>query len=630
MQEKRPLAFISKALGPMKKAWSTYAREMLAVVYAVKVWRPYLLGRKFIIVTDQQALRHLLEQKIVTPEQQKFMVKLLGFEYDIIYQPGKENKVADALSRKEGSAMIWTVYGEDDQGLMALSGAEWRIWDKLKEAMKLDARVQDICRKLENQEDKVNRYKLRNGLLYYKNYVYVPGVPGLREEILAHFHNSKEGGHSGWLRTYVRIKHFFYWEGLKNEVKTMVAECDTCQKVKYDQRAPMGLLQPLPIPERIWEDLTMDFVEGLPSSRGFEAILVVVDRLSKSAHFIPLKHPFTASSVAKAFVENVVKLHGFPRSIVTDRGKLFMSSFWQELFSLQGSKLKASSSYHPQTDGQTEVVNRTLEQYLRCYCHDEQTRWKEFIPWAEYWYNTSHHASINMSPFEVVYGRPPPVLSTYEKGMARNEEVERELLARNEIIAKVKKELEKAQGRMKKYYDQGRRDVTFEPGEYVYLKLQPYRQKSLKKKFNVKLSQRYYGPFKVLERIGEVAYKLDLPPSSMLHPVFHVTVLKKRVGNSSLIAEELPSFDEEGRLLLKPKETIRYRSWRQGRGTKEIWQVLVHWSGVPKEEASWEDYDDMVKRFPEFSLEDKGILKERGNDESTKRRSKRVKGRVGA
>ena len=203
----------------------------------------------------------------------------------------------------------------------------------------------------------------------------------------------------------------------------------------------------------------MNFVEGLPTSRGFEAILVVVDRLSKGTHFIPLRHPFTASSVAKIFIENMVKLHGIPRSIVIDRGALFMSNFWQELFTLQGSKLKASSSYHPQTNRQTEVVNRTLEQYLRCYCHKEQARWKDYLPWAQYWYNISYHASINTSPFEVIYGRVPPMLASYEKGMAQNEEVEEELKAQDEVISIAKKALLKARKRMKKYYDKGRREV---------------------------------------------------------------------------------------------------------------------------------------------------------------------------
>ncbi|XP_041025417.1 uncharacterized protein LOC121265821 [Juglans microcarpa x Juglans regia] len=369
VQEKRPIGFISKALGPMKKAWSTYTREMLAVVHAMKMWRPYLLGRRFTIVTDQQALRHLLQQKIVTLKQQKFIVKLLGFEYDIVYQPGKENKVADALSRRDGSALLWLVHDEDEAHLMALSGAEWRIWDKIREATKLDARAIEIVELLEAQGDGVIGFKIR--------------------------------------------------DGIKKAVKKLIAECDVCQKSKYETRPPSELLQPLPIPNLIWEDLSMDFVEGLPISGGFEVILVVVDRLSKYGHFIPLSHPYTAKSVVKAFVDHVVKLHGFPKSIVTGQDRVFMSSFWKELFELQGSKLKASSSYHPQIDGQTEVVNRTLEQYLRCFCHEEQKKWGEYLSWAEYWYNISFHASIQRSPFEVVYGRAPPTLVNYEKGTAK-------------------------------------------------------------------------------------------------------------------------------------------------------------------------------------------------------------------
>ncbi|XP_042969094.1 uncharacterized protein LOC122301779 [Carya illinoinensis] len=613
VQDRRPLAFISKALGPMKKAWSTYARELLAVVHAVKVWRPYLLGRNFTIITDQQALRHLLQQKIVTPEQQKFLVKLLGFEYDIVYQPGKENKVADALSRREGSQLLKVVGDDEESSNLALSGAEWRVWDKIREATRLDARALEIIELLDAQGQGVVNYKVRDGLIFYKNYVYVPNVPNLRDEILNHFHNSKEGGHSGWLRTYIRLKHFFHWEGIKGDVKRLVASCDICQKAKYDTRPEAGLLQPLPIPNRIWEDLAMDFIEGLPISAGHEVILVVVDRLSKYAHFIPLYHPYTAKSVAKAFVNNITKLHGFPRTIVSDRDRVFMSSFWRQLFELQGSKLKTSSSYHPQTDGQSEVVNRTLEQYLRCFCHEEQRRWADYLPWAEFWYNTSYHSSIEKSPFEVVYGRPPPLLVSYEKGSASNNEVEQELIDRDEVLAKVKRELKKAQTRMKKYHDQGRRAVSFKVGDYVYLKLRQFGQKTMRKTASAKLNQKFYGPYRVLEKLGSVAYKLQLPPTSQLHPVFHVSLLKKKVGDPSLIGEELPTVDQEGRILMKPKEVLGYRLHRRGRGRPRVWQALILWEGLSRDEATWEDYDGLEKKYPQLILEGKDMLKGRGN-----------------
>ncbi|KAI9180579.1 hypothetical protein LWI28_006217 [Acer negundo] len=189
------------------------------------------------------------------------------------------------------------MYTDNEAGLLAFSGAEWLVWDRIKKAMQFDARTVEIHKKLEDHEGGVERFIYKNGLLYYKNYVYVLRVPRVRDEILAYFQNNKEGGHSGWLDTY---------------------------KVKYDQRRPIRLLQLLSMPEKIWEDLTMVFVNGLPNSGGYESILVVVNGLSKGAYFIPLRHPFTASSVAKAFVDNMVKLHGIPRSIMTDRGKLFM------------------------------------------------------------------------------------------------------------------------------------------------------------------------------------------------------------------------------------------------------------------------------------------------------------------
>ena len=178
----------------------------------------------------------------------------------------------------------------------------------------------------------------------------------------------------------------------------------------------------------------MDFIEGLPKSFGFQVILVVVDRLSKFAYFIPLSHPYTAVDVAQAYLDNVFKSHGWPRSIVSDRDSIFLSQFWQALFTIQGTSLLLSSAYHPQSDGQTEVVNRTLETYLRCMTSDEPKDWSKWLPVAQWWYNTNHHTAAQLTPYEILYNQRPPLHLPYLPGETKNALVDRTLQRREAMI----------------------------------------------------------------------------------------------------------------------------------------------------------------------------------------------------
>jgi len=354
----------------------------------------------------------------------------------------------------------------------------------------------------------------------------------------------------------------------------------------------------------------MDFVEGLPKSQGFSSILVVVDRLSKYAHFIPLVHPFTAQSVARVFMQTVVRLHGLPRTIVTDRDRIFTSNFWKELFKMLGTELSASSSYHPQTDGQTEVTNRTLEQYLRCFSQSNPHTWADRIAWAEYWYNTSYHQSLGRTPFEAVYGRTPPTLVSYSPNQSSMDSVDQLIVERDELLNELKAHLLKAQTRMKNYYDQGRKDKQFQEGDMVYVKLRPRRQKSVTLAAKMKLGYRYYGPYKILKKIGSVAYKLDLPADTRVHPVFHVSQLKAKVGHLTNVVHDLPELNEDTTLLVQPLRVLDYRVIKKNR--KQIPEALVQWENMAPEEATWESTEYLAYQFPHLHLEDKMLPKGRG------------------
>ncbi|MCH80314.1 Ty3/gypsy retrotransposon protein, partial [Trifolium medium] len=345
MQDKRPIAYFSKALGVRNLTKSAYEKELMAVVLAIQHWRPYLLGRRFVVSTDQKSLKQLLQQKIVTAEQQNWAAKLMGYDFEIVYKQGKLNKGADALSRMYEGIEINTMSSQ----------LKWVQEEQIKAENGQDEKLQKIVKEVQQNPETWPGYEFKHGVLYYEGRLVISRKSMLIPTLLEEFHSTPQGGHSGFYKTYRRLAANVYWVGMKGTIQEFVRSCDVCQRQKYMASSPGGLLQPLPIPEKIWEDISLDFITGLPKSKGYEAILVVVDRLSKYSHFIPLKHPYTAKNIADVFCREIVRLHGIPLSMVSDRDPIFMSSFWRELFKMQGTKLKMSTAYHPESDGQTEV-----------------------------------------------------------------------------------------------------------------------------------------------------------------------------------------------------------------------------------------------------------------------------------
>lgn len=242
--------------------------------------------------------------------------------------------------------------------------------------------------------------------------------------------------------------------------------------------------------------------------------MVVVDKFTKYGHFIPLKHPYTALQIAQVYMDQVYRHHGLPKALISNRDRVFTSAIWQELFRLSDTQLMMSSSYHPQTDGQTERLNHCLEMFLRCTVHSCPKKWHQWLPAAEFWYNTSFHSALGKSPFEVLYGHTPRQLGITNLQQCAVPDLEEWLKQRQLLNKLIQQQLLRAQQRMKKQADQNRSDRVFEPGEMAYLKLQPHLKSSVAYRTNHKLSFKYYGPFKVLQRVGPTAYKLELPPDS--------------------------------------------------------------------------------------------------------------------
>lgn len=355
-----------------------------------------------------------------------------------------------------------------------------------------------------------------------------------------------------------------------------------------------GLLEPLRVPKKPWQHIAMDFIEGLPQSGKFNCLLVVVDRFSKYGHFIPLAHPYTASKVASLFVDHVYKLHSLPETIVSDRDPVFTSKFWRDLFQAIGTELKLSTAYHPATDGQTERLNQCVETYLRCFVHACPKKWSQWISLAEYWYNTSHHSSLNSSPFVVLYGHEPRHWGLDVSSVATPANLQEWITEHRVVHDLLRLHLLRAQQLMKKYADRKRSFREFAVGDMVFLKLQPYIQASVAPRANHKLLFKYYGPFQVLQRVSETSYKIKLPEGSTVHPVFHVSLLRQALKDGTLVSTSLPDVTDA---FAVPQKVLATRLRKKA--NQVVTQNLIQWSNGDEAAATWEDREELQGRFPE-------------------------------
>jgi hypothetical protein len=355
-----------------------------------------------------------------------------------------------------------------------------------------------------------SNYRVINGLIYTTDEkIYVPFSDTIRTQIIKQHHDTPINGHLGERKTMERVSRCYFWPGMRKSVQQYIQQCQSCQANKGSNQLPIGLLQSLDVPGKRWETVSMDLITKLPkTSKGNDAIIVFVDKFTKMVHYAATTTTCTAVEVARIFFDSVVRLHGVPMHIVSDRDPRFTSKFWQHLWQTLGTQLKMSTSHHPQTDGQTERANRTLEDVLRHYVSKQQDDWDEHLTAAEIAVNSSVNVSTGFSPFYLNYGDHPFFPDHIPLDTTSNNTVYELMQRLQQNIELARNNMEQARLKQTSYSNQHRRDVSFKEGEMVWLSTQNLK---LSDGVTKKLSSKYTGPFKILEVTSPVNYKLNIP-----------------------------------------------------------------------------------------------------------------------
>jgi hypothetical protein len=513
-----PVAFLSRKLRDPETRYATHDRELLALIHALRTWRHYLLGSpRSTAYTDHEALKFLSTQKNLNQRQARWIIEIQDYNLHVDYLPGRANVVADALSRRDTAEL---------NSVTAVSSAD-DLLSKIKAAYPDDPLTSMLL--LQLREGSMPKHSLLDGLITFSDgrrsrRIQIPNDTSIRQTLLREHHDISVAGHFGEDKTLELLSRSYFWRGMAADVRDYVSTCPSCSRSKATNRRSPGLLQPLPIPIRKWEQITLDLITQLPpTTSGYDAILTVVDKASKMIHVVPTHSNVDAPGVARLVFDNVIRLHGFPRSIVSDRDKRFTSNFWTALFDISGVKRNMSTAFHPQTDGQTERANRIVEDALRSYVNLRHDDWHLHLPAIELAYNNSKNSATGFSPFYLNYGYHPNLPASLAVPATTVNEAASEFIDRlNNDWRTARAALAMAQHRMSEYANRSRRDHRYKVGDKVWLSTANLMPEGPSRK----LSAKWIGPFSVSTVISRTAYRLDLPRRYTIHQVFHVSRLK--------------------------------------------------------------------------------------------------------